>query len=98
MTTASASKWTYLTHHAHVLVCLQKGSGMRIRDISDQVGITERMVQLILSDLEAAGVVVRHKSGRRNVYEIRESSPLRHPLEGHKHVSDLLSLVDGPDG
>jgi DNA-binding transcriptional regulator PaaX len=86
--------WTYLTNHSHVLICLAQESNARLRDVADRIGITERAVQAIVGDLEAAGVLVRHREGRRNHYEIRPDHPLRHPVEAHRSVRDLLHMVD----
>lgn len=67
---------------------------MRIRDLADEVGITERAVAHILSDLEAARVLTKHREGRRNVYHIDSDAPLRHPVEAHRTVGDLVRLAE----
>ena len=89
----SAGTWTFLTNHSHVLICLAGDSEQRIRDLADTVGITERAVQRILSDLEQAGVITKIKEGRRNHYEINACFPLRHPVEAHCEVGDILRMV-----
>lgn len=66
---------------------------MRLRDIANRVGITERAVQRIVTDLEEAGLLTRIKDGRRNCYEIHPDQALRHPIEGHRMVRDLIDLV-----
>jgi hypothetical protein len=86
--------WTFLTNHAHVLFCLaDQPEDARVRDVAVRVGITERAVQRILGELEDAGYIQRSRVGRRNVYVVDDSLPLRHPIEGHRRVSDLLRLV-----
>jgi len=85
--------WTFLSNHAHVLVCLAVDPDSRLRDVAASVGITERAVQKIISDLEAAGVIVRERAGRRNSYRLNLAVPLRHPLESHRNVGTLLQLV-----
>ena len=85
--------WTFLSNHAHVLVCLALDPDARLRDVAASVGITERAVQKIVSDLEEAGVIVRERIGRRNSYRLDLDAPLRHTLESHKSVGALLSLV-----
>ncbi len=92
---APPAEWTFLTNHSHVLICLHRDPHMRLRDVADEVGITERAVQRIVLDLEAAGVVTRKRHGRRNAYHINTNQPLRHPLEGHCRVADLLAMVNG---
>lgn len=89
----SDSTWTYLTNHSHVLICIAQNPNARLRDLAQHVGITERAVQMIVQDLEQAGVVEKRRSGRRNHYEIRPDSPLRHPVESHRSVRDLLELL-----
>jgi DNA-binding MarR family transcriptional regulator len=91
--TDTPRNWTFLSNHAHVLVCLAMDNDARLRDVAQSVGITERAVQKIVSDLEAAGVLERERSGRRNSYRLNLEAPLRHALESHKTVGVLLSLV-----
>ena len=88
--------WTFLSNHSHVLIALAKSPDLRIRDLAQHVGITERAVAQILGDLQAAGVLVRHRSGRRNVYEIEPDVHLRHPVEAHRTVGDILHLAQAP--
>ena len=87
------SSWTFLSNHAHVLVCLARDPDSRLRDIAEQVGITERTAVGIIADLEEAGVLRIQKNGRRNSYEINKKARLRHPLESIKTVGDLLKSV-----
>ena len=97
MTAAQAypeTSWTFLTNHAHVLICLDRNPQVRLRDVAELVGITERAVQRIVMELEEAGVITRHKDGRRNHYRIRGKRPLRHPLESHRNVGDILELIN----
>ena len=88
--------WTFFSNHAHVLVTLAKDPSARIRDVADQVGITERAVQTIVAHLEEAGILQKERDGRRNHYIINESVPLRHPLESHKTVGSLIRMVLDP--
>ena len=85
--------WTFLTNHAHVLLCLAKDPATRVRDIATLVGITERAVHRILGDLQKAGYLRRQRDGRRNRYDVRRDLPLRHPIERHAPISALLKLV-----
>ncbi len=93
MTVTPSRHWTFLSNHAHVLVCLALDQDARLRDVAQSVGITERAVQKIVSDLEEAGVLIRERAGRRNSYRLNLDVPLRHTLESHKTVGVLLSLV-----
>lgn len=85
--------WTFLTNHSHVLICLAQEPLLRLRDIAERVGITERAVQRIIADLEEARVITRLRDGRRNRYEVHTNRPLRHPVEAHCNVADLMNMV-----
>ena len=85
--------WTFLTNHAHVLVCVSRDPDARARDIAEAVGITERAVLAILNDLVEGGYLARERVGRRNHYTVDADRPFRHPLEQHAKVSALLDIV-----
>lgn len=85
--------WTFLTNHSHVLICLVRDPKLRLRDLADQVGITERAVQGIVKDLEAAGCLTLHREGRRNRYDIVTDRPMRHRVERQHVVGDLLGAM-----
>ncbi len=87
--------WTFLSNHAHVLVCLAGNPALRLREIADMVGITERAASSIVADLAAEGYLTRVKVGRRNTYRLHLRKPLRHPLEKAHRVGDLISAVAG---
>jgi len=89
---APRSGWTFLTNHAHVLIALAREPSVRVRDLAAVVGITERAVLQILSDLEDAKVLERSREGRRNVYRLNPKADLRHPIEAAHHVDELLKL------
>ncbi len=86
--------WTFLTNHAHVLLAVHRNPELRQRDISYQVGITTGAVQRILHELESGGYLTRTRTGRRNSYQVLADKPLRHPLENHHTVADLLESLD----
>jgi DNA-binding IclR family transcriptional regulator len=85
--------WTFLTNHAHVLVCIAADPDIRGRDIATRVGITERAVGAIVSDLVDEGYLTRTREGRRNHYGLNPDLPLRHELERHHSVGDLLEAL-----
>lgn len=86
-------RWTFLSNHAHVLICLAREPHVRLREVAVLIGITERAVQKILADLEKEGLVERHREGRRNSYDLHLEQPLRHPLEAHREVGELVALI-----
>ena len=89
-------EWTFLTNHGHVLMCLSRDSGIRLRDMAEKIGITERAVHKIITDLEEAAIIKKERVGRRNHYSINGSKPLRHPLEDHCTVEQLITLINRP--
>jgi predicted DNA-binding transcriptional regulator YafY len=89
--------WTFLSNHAHVLLCIAKEPGVRLREVADRVGITERSVQRIVADLEEAGYLSRSREGRRNRYEVHPDRPLRHAISSQREVGGLLNLILRPD-
>jgi predicted transcriptional regulator len=94
-------RWDFLTNHAHVLLCVANDPGIRLRDIAEAVGITERGAHKILSDLVDEGYVERERAGRRNRYTVRRELHLRHPLVQEREVGDLLGVLlaaAGADG
>ena len=87
--------WTFLSNHALALLCVVKTPGMRLRDIAQEVGITERAAHRIMSDLVEGGYLTRHRVGRRNFYEVHPHVALRHPLVEDRTLGDLLGGLIG---
>lgn len=92
--TDESPRWTFLTNHGHVLLAIATNPNLRLRDIASLVGITERTAMGIITDLEAAGYIEREKIGRRNHYHLKSDVPMRHPLEAHHMVGDLLGALE----
>ncbi len=86
-------RWTFLTNHAHVLAVLHANTDLVLREVALRVGITERAVQRIIQDLEEEGFIRIEKVGRQNHYQVRTNQPLRHPIESHRDIGDLLTLI-----
>jgi predicted HTH transcriptional regulator len=91
--TQEVSNWTFLSNHSHVLVCLLKHPDYTVRQMSQMIGITERAILRVISDLEAAGVVQRTRAGRRNSYMLNLDVPLRHPVEAGHSARELLDFI-----
>jgi hypothetical protein len=85
--------WTLLTGHGHVLVEIARNPHARIRDISPVVDLTERTVQAIVTDLEAAGYLTRTRVGRRTQYTVNPDSPFRHSAQDGLRVGPLLDML-----
>ncbi len=92
-TIMSSGIWTFLSNHSHVLICIARDADCRVRDIADQVGITERAVQRILAELESEGFVHHERVGRRNRYSVNLDGELRHELEAGVSLRQLLRGV-----
>jgi len=89
----SSRSWTFLTNHAHVLLCLAGRGSLTSRELSVLVGITERSVQAILADLIADGYLEKSKVGRRNNYSVNRDGRLRHPLESAHTIGELIAAL-----
>lgn len=86
------ANWTFLTHHGHALVAIAQNPDLTIDQIAAKVGITARATAGILNDLVDGGYLVKEKVGRNNSYTVHGELALRHPLNDHTKVADLLSL------
>lgn len=88
-----SSTWTFLTNHAHVLLCIARNPDARLRDVAAEVGITERAAQRIVADLVSEGYLTRERVGRRNQYLVHTDRPLRHQVEQGSSVASLIGLL-----
>ena len=88
-------RWNFLTNHARVLLCIAHDPGARLRDIAASLGITERSVYGIVTDLTAAGYVIKHRDGRRNLYQIQAHLPLPEPASKEPAIGEVLALLIG---
>ena len=88
-----SAKWTIFTNHAHVLFCIAEDPDTTLREVALRVGITERATQRIVAELEADGYLTHERIGRRNHYELIESAPLRHAIESHVSIGDILDIM-----
>src|SRR5881227_2928886 len=94
-------RYQFLTNHAQVLLCVAHDPGIRLRDIAEIVGVTERSAHRIVSELVEDGYVERERIGRRNVYKVKPELPLRHPLSQEteqRRIGDLLEVLLGGNG
>lgn len=85
--------WTFLTNHGHVLIILSRNPGIRISELADEIGISERQVSNILKDLHDSGYVAKQRQGRRNSYEISPNAPLRHHSNQDHTVKELIEIL-----
>jgi predicted ArsR family transcriptional regulator len=88
--------WRFVTSHTQVLLCIARNPEIRIRDVADVVGITERAAQRIIADLVEAGYVERKRVGRRNHYLVKTHRRMRHPLQQTREIGELLDLLLAP--
>lgn len=87
------NRWNFLTNHAYVLVLLSRHPSIVLRKVAAEVGITERAVQRIIHELEQDGFIVREKVGRQNYYQVNGDKNLRHPIEEHCLIQELLDFI-----
>lgn len=91
----ASAHWTFFSNHGHVLLCLGENPDMVLREVAIRVGITERAVQRIVKDLEDAGAIRVEREGRRNHYRVNNRLKLRHEIERHRTIGDLISFIFG---
>jgi predicted ArsR family transcriptional regulator len=96
MASASPTSWTFLTSHARVLLCIAQDPGIRLREIGERVGITERAAHRIVGDLADAEYLSRERHGRRNRYTVNSNLTLPDPIARRQRVGDLLALLTEP--
>jgi hypothetical protein len=88
-------RWSFLTNHARVLLCIAHDPGARLRDIAASLGITDRSVYGIVTDLTTAGYVVKHRDGGRSLYQIQAHPPLPEPASQEPAIGEVLALLMG---
>jgi DNA-binding Lrp family transcriptional regulator len=93
MPTEATPTWSFLTNHARVLLCIAEDPGLRLREIGDRIGVTERAAHRIVDELTRAGYISRTRAGRRNRYAIIRDQPLRDSLVHEQSVGDLLAIL-----
>jgi predicted transcriptional regulator len=93
MSSPENKSWHFLTSHTQVLLCIQRNPDVRLRDIAESVGITERAAQRIVTDLVDAGYVTRQRIGRRNQYTIVRNVPMRHRAQLDHEIGELLDVL-----
>ncbi len=96
MSNDAKRRWVFLTNHAQVLVCIAADPTLRMRDIGERVGITERAAHRIVGELIADGYLSRERRGRRNHYTLRPQLPLPDPVARDQSVGDLLAVLTSP--
>ena len=87
------AEWSFLTNHARALVCIAHDPGVRLRDIATTLGITERSAFGIVTELTAAGYVLKDKEGRRNRYRIQTHLPLPEVVGRERTIGEVLKLL-----
>jgi DNA-binding Lrp family transcriptional regulator len=97
MSRTEARTWSFLTNHARVLLCLAEDPGIRLREIGDRIGVTERAAHRIVDELVAAGYVSRVRNGRRNNYTVHRQMPLPDRLARRQSLGDLLAILTPSD-
>jgi MarR family len=90
--------WTFLTNHAQVLICIAQDPGVRLREIGERVGITERAAHRIVVELAAAGYITRQRNGRRNHYTVNADLPPPDAIAREQNVGQLLGILTATDG
>ena len=91
------ASWTFLTNHTQVLLCIAQDIDIRLRDVAEKVGITERAAQRIVADLVDAQIIDRRRVGRRNHYLVNRKAAMRHAAQAEHQIGPLLDLLRTED-
>jgi DNA-binding IclR family transcriptional regulator len=86
-------KWSFLTNHARVLLCIAHDPGVRLRDIGAALDITERSAHTIVTQLAEEGYVIKQKDGRRNRYQIQAHLPLHGTVGRERTIGEILDVL-----
>jgi DNA-binding IclR family transcriptional regulator len=89
----AAPRWTFLTNHGQLLLCIAKEPGLSLREIGDRIGITERAAHRIVAELEGSGYLSRSRNGRRNRYTIKPNLPLPESVARERQIGDLIAVL-----
>jgi DNA-binding IclR family transcriptional regulator len=92
---AAVAQWSFLTNHARALLCIANDPGLRLRDMAEALGITERSAYATVADLTEAGYVLKEREGRRNRYSIQHHMPLPDATSRDRTVGEVLELLVG---
>lgn len=98
MPESTPPEWAFLTNQAQVLICIAHDPGIRLRDIGERLGITERAVHRIVDALAAAGYITRERNGRRNHYTINGDLPLPDEIARQQSIGELLEILTAAHG
>lgn len=93
-----SERWTFLSHHAHVLIALARNPELTMDELAKIEGITTRSVLNVLNDLVDEGYLVKTKQGRNNKYEINLTARLRHPTSANHTIGDLIAALGQVNG
>jgi DNA-binding Lrp family transcriptional regulator len=90
---AATPRWTFLTNHGQLLLCVAQEPGLTVRQIAERIGITERAAHRIVAELDASGYLSRERNGRRNRYTIEPHLPLPDTIARERQIGDLLDVL-----
>ncbi len=92
MSNDASRTWTFLTNHTQVLLRIAENSDITLREIAQDVGITERAAQRIAADLVEAGIIERQRRGRKNHYTVNRDATMRHAAQAEHRIGPLIEL------
>ncbi len=90
---AEKPAWDFITNHGGVLLAVFRQPRITAREISQELGITERAVLRIVAELDEADYITRTRQGRANTYTVNQDRPLHGPMLKDIAVGDLLSIL-----
>ena len=76
--------WTLVTSHGLVLLFIAGSPNATIREIAENLELTERRIADVIRDLERANMITVTREGRRNRYALNPDAHFLHP-----HMADI---------
>lgn len=89
-----AKPCSFLTNHANVLLKVALTPNLSVRQIALSLGITERSVQGILTDLEESAYIVRERVGRKNRYQVDRATSLPQQFSSQCTLGDFIDFIE----
>lgn len=91
--TKSSIEWTFLSNYAHVLICLHKNPDILLREVTVKSALQKELSKQLLEIWQNQKFLEKVKSQQEIIPTINRDQKLRHPLESHHSINELLQLA-----
>ena len=87
------SNWYLVSSHGAVLFYVAVNPGCTIREIAEQMHLTQRTVWGLIGDLRRAEMLTIDRQGRRHHYSVNLDATFRHPIIKDISLRSVLGEV-----